>query len=72
MSASLVGSEMCIRDSGKDWVSDAVATTLQECAGNLALLVRGLPQLSEPNRDFVFEFLPKLLEMTRRVSRDGK
>eukprot|EP00969_Alexandrium_andersonii_P358863 15451910-Alexandrium_andersonii.AAC.1 len=45
-------------EQGKDWVSDAIATTLQECTGNLVSLVRVLPQLSEPNRDFVFEFLP--------------
>eukprot|EP00969_Alexandrium_andersonii_P146647 6484517-Alexandrium_andersonii.AAC.1 len=59
-------------EHSKDWVSDAIATTLQECTGNLVLLVRVLPLLSESNRDFVFEFLPRLLDMTKRMTRDGK
>eukprot|EP00969_Alexandrium_andersonii_P348400 15405665-Alexandrium_andersonii.AAC.1 len=58
-------------EDGKDWVSDAIATALQECTGNLVLLVKVLPQLSESSRDFVFGFLPRLLDMTRRVTRKG-
>eukprot|EP00975_Prorocentrum_lima_P029005 6092600-Prorocentrum_lima.AAC.1 len=57
---------------GKDWVSDAVSTLLQECTGNLVLLVRVLPQLPEPERDFIFEFLPRLMQMVKwRTTEEG-
>eukprot|EP00969_Alexandrium_andersonii_P321957 14224927-Alexandrium_andersonii.AAC.1 len=39
-------------EHGKDWAPDAVATLLQECTGDLVRLVRVLPQLSEPEREF--------------------
>eukprot|EP00969_Alexandrium_andersonii_P076556 3375378-Alexandrium_andersonii.AAC.1 len=60
-----------IIELGKAWVPDAVSTLLQECAGNLVLLVRVLPQLSAPERELVFEFLPRLMDMVRRRTRVG-
>eukprot|EP00969_Alexandrium_andersonii_P235314 10389438-Alexandrium_andersonii.AAC.1 len=58
-------------EHGEDWVPDAASTLLQECTGNLVLLVRVLPQSSEPERGFVFEVLPRSMDMVRRKTRVG-
>eukprot|EP00969_Alexandrium_andersonii_P193740 8557599-Alexandrium_andersonii.AAC.1 len=55
-------------EHGEVWVSDAATPTLQGCAGGLVLLVRVLPRLHEPEREFVFG----LIDATRRSSGGGK